>query len=63
MYPPEEIPGYPRDRFIHDLLHEHETEIRSCLRKGAHAAQIDFTEGRLAVKIDPSGDPLHSSST
>ena len=60
MYPPDEIPGYPRERFIQDLLNEHETEVRSCLRKGAHIVQIDFTEGRLAVKIDPSGDLLHS---
>jgi 5-methyltetrahydropteroyltriglutamate--homocysteine methyltransferase len=60
MYPPDEIPGYSRERFINDLLNEHETEIRSCLRKGAHKVQIDFTEGRLAVKIDPSGKLLHS---
>lgn len=60
MYPPEEIPGYPRDRFIDDLLREHETEVRNCLRKGAHTVQIDFTEARLAVKIDPSGELLHS---
>jgi 5-methyltetrahydropteroyltriglutamate--homocysteine methyltransferase len=60
MYPQDEIPGYPRERFIEELLHEHETEIRSCLRKGAHAVQIDFTEGRLAVKIDPTGKLLHS---
>jgi methionine synthase II (cobalamin-independent) len=60
MYPPEEIPGYPREEFIQDLLGENETEIRSCLRKGAHCVQIDFTEGRLAVKIDPSGALLHS---
>ena len=59
MYPVDEIPGYPRQQFIADLLHEHETEVRNCLRKGAHAVQIDFTEGRLAVKIDPSGDLLH----
>lgn len=59
MYPAEEIPGYSREEFIHDLLNEHETEIRSCLRKGAHKVQIDFTEGRLAVKIDPSGELLH----
>src|SRR5580700_9013577 len=26
LYPAEEIRGYPRDQFIHDLLHEHETE-------------------------------------
>jgi methionine synthase II (cobalamin-independent) len=60
MYPADEIPGYSREEFIQDLLHEHETEIRNCLRKGAHKVQIDFTEGRLAVKIDPSGELLHS---
>ena len=49
-------PGYSRDEFIHDLVHEHESEIRNCLRMGAHKVQIDFTEGRLAVKIDPSGE-------
>jgi 5-methyltetrahydropteroyltriglutamate--homocysteine methyltransferase len=59
MYPPDDIPGYPREQFIADLLREHETEVRNCLRKGAHAVQIDFTEARLAVKIDPSGDLLH----
>ncbi|HEV3439036.1 MAG TPA: hypothetical protein VG122_16840 [Gemmata sp.] len=58
MYPADEIPGYPRERFIDDLLGEHETEVRSCLRKGAHKVQIDFTEGRLAVKIDPTGELL-----
>lgn len=60
MYPPDEIPGYPREQFIEDLLREHETEVRNCLRKGAHKVQIDFTEGRLAIKIDPSGDLLHN---
>jgi 5-methyltetrahydropteroyltriglutamate--homocysteine methyltransferase len=60
MYPAGEIPGYPRERFIGDLLDEHEAEVRACLRKGAHKVQIDFTEGRLAVKIDPSGDLLRS---
>jgi 5-methyltetrahydropteroyltriglutamate--homocysteine methyltransferase len=59
MYPADEIPGYPREQFIQDLLREHETEVRNCLRKGAHKVQIDFTEGRLAVKIDPSGELLH----
>src|SRR5688500_10601494 len=60
MYPEEEIPGYSRGQFIEDLLGEHETEVRSCLRKGAHSVQIDFTEGRLALKVDPSGSLLHS---
>lgn len=60
MYPAEKIAGYSREEFIDDLLREHETEIRRCLQKGAHKVQIDFTEGRLAMKIDPSGDLLNS---
>jgi 5-methyltetrahydropteroyltriglutamate--homocysteine methyltransferase len=60
MYPPDEIPGYPREQFVDELLSEHEMEVRACLSKGAHKVQIDFTEGRLAVKIDPSGDLLDS---
>jgi 5-methyltetrahydropteroyltriglutamate--homocysteine methyltransferase len=59
MYPAEAIPGYSREQFIDDLLTEHETEIRRCFRKGAYKVQIDFTEGRLAMKIDPSGQLLH----
>jgi 5-methyltetrahydropteroyltriglutamate--homocysteine methyltransferase len=58
MYPAEEIPGYSRDEFIEDLLSEHEKEIRRCLQKGAAKIQIDFTEARFAMKIDPSGDLL-----
>ena len=53
MYPAAEIAGCSRDEFIADLLREHETEVRRCLEKGAAKVQIDFTEGRLAVKIDP----------
>jgi 5-methyltetrahydropteroyltriglutamate--homocysteine methyltransferase len=60
MYPAGGLPGYSRDDFIDDLLLEHETEIRRCLQKGAHSVQVDFTEGRLAVKIDPSGHLLNS---
>ncbi|MEO7684526.1 MAG: cobalamin-independent methionine synthase II family protein [Gemmatimonadaceae bacterium] len=60
MYPAEEIPGYPREEFIDDLLNEHETEIRRCLEKGAFKVQIDFTEARLTMKIDPSGQLLNS---
>jgi 5-methyltetrahydropteroyltriglutamate--homocysteine methyltransferase len=58
MYPADGIPGYSRDAFIVDLLAEHETEIRSCLAKGADSVQVDFTEGRFAMKIDPSGELL-----
>ena len=60
MYPAEGIPDYSREQFIDDLLREHETEVRRCLQKGAHKVQIDFTEGRLAMKVDPSGHLLSS---
>ncbi len=54
LYPQNGIPGYSRDAFIEDLLREHETDIRRCLQIGAASVQIDFTEGRLAIKLDPS---------
>ena len=60
MYPAEGIADYSREQFIDDLLNEHETEIRRCLAKGAHKVQIDFTEGRLAMKIDSTGHLLNS---
>ncbi|MEP6472587.1 MAG: cobalamin-independent methionine synthase II family protein [Gemmatimonadota bacterium] len=60
MYPPEEIAGYRREDFIDDLLREHEVEVGACLALGAHKVQIDFTEGRLAVRLDPSGELLTS---
>ena len=60
LYPAEGIPDYPRDQFIEDLLNEHETEVRNCLNKGAHCVQVDFTEARLALKLDPSGNLLSS---
>jgi 5-methyltetrahydropteroyltriglutamate--homocysteine methyltransferase len=59
LYPDEEIDGYAREQFLADLLNEHEKEVRSCLAKGAVKVQIDFTEARLAIKIDPSGNLLH----
>ncbi len=60
MYPPEGIPGYPREQFLDDLLAEHEIEVRRCLERGAFKVQIDFTEARLAMKLDPSGELLNS---
>ena len=60
MYPEKPIAGYSREEFIGDLILQHEDEVRNCLRAGAYNVQVDFTEGRLAVKIDPSGELLHS---
>lgn len=60
LYPNEELPGYSRQAFIEDLLREHVTEVRRCLEKGAQKVQIDFTEGRFALKADPTGQLLGS---
>ncbi len=60
LYPVDGIPGYPREQFLDDLLDEHVTEVRRCLERGAHTVQIDFTEGRLAVKLDGTGSLLNS---
>jgi 5-methyltetrahydropteroyltriglutamate--homocysteine methyltransferase len=53
LYPGDGIDGYPREAFIEDLVSEAVAEIRGCLERGADV-QIDFTEARLAVKLDPS---------
>ena len=60
MYPITGIDSYPQDQFLEDLVLENEKDIRLCLEKGAHCVQIDFTEGRLATKIDPTGDLLEN---
>jgi 5-methyltetrahydropteroyltriglutamate--homocysteine methyltransferase len=59
LYPQGGIPGYPREAFLDDLVNEAEKDIRQCLDRGA-PVQIDFTEGRLAVKLDPSKGLLDS---
>jgi len=59
LYPQAGIPGYSRDAFLDDLVNEAARDIRQCLDRGA-PVQIDFTEGRLAVKLDPSKGLLNS---
>jgi 5-methyltetrahydropteroyltriglutamate--homocysteine methyltransferase len=54
VYPQGGILGYSRDEYFDALLDEQEHEIRRCLQKGAHVVQIDFTEGRLSTKLDPT---------
>jgi 5-methyltetrahydropteroyltriglutamate--homocysteine methyltransferase len=58
LYPQDGVSGYSRAAFLDDLVREAERDIRRCLRKGAHNVQIDFTEGRLAVKLDPTNQLL-----
>jgi 5-methyltetrahydropteroyltriglutamate--homocysteine methyltransferase len=58
LYPQAGVPGYPLKSFLADLINEAEADIRGALDAGAASVQIDFTEGRLSLKLDPSGGLL-----
>jgi 5-methyltetrahydropteroyltriglutamate--homocysteine methyltransferase len=60
LYPVAGVPGYSQESFVKDLLDEAERDIRECLEAGSACVQVDFTEGRLALKLDPSGGLLKS---
>jgi 5-methyltetrahydropteroyltriglutamate--homocysteine methyltransferase len=60
LYPQDGIEGYSREEFLVDLVREAAADIRRSLDKGAYNVQIDFTEGRLSLKLDPSGGVLQS---
>jgi 5-methyltetrahydropteroyltriglutamate--homocysteine methyltransferase len=59
LYPNDGIDGYSRERFLTDLADESEKDIRQCLEAGAASVQLDFTEGRLSLKLSPSKEILH----
>lgn len=54
LYPPAGIDDYAQEQFVEDLVAECVKDIRSAFDAGAEIVQIDFTEGRLACKLDPS---------
>ncbi|CAF1177818.1 unnamed protein product [Adineta steineri] len=58
VYPQATISGYSREQFLDDLVNEVEKDIRLCLEAGVDKIQMDFTEARLSLKIDPSGELL-----
>jgi len=60
IYPQGGIEGYSREEFLADLVAESEADIRGALDGGADSVQLDFTEGRLSLKLDPSGGLLRS---
>ncbi len=60
LYPSSGIEDYSREAFVADLIDEAEADIRGALDAGADTVQIDFTEGRLSLKLDPSGGLLRS---
>ncbi len=40
------VEGYPREKFVEDLVNECEKDIRGCFEAGAKRVSIDFTEGK-----------------
>jgi 5-methyltetrahydropteroyltriglutamate--homocysteine methyltransferase len=54
LYPEDGILNYSQEQFFTDLVQQAVADIRSCFDNGAYNVQVDFTEGRLAVKLDPS---------
>ncbi|MBB5871857.1 5-methyltetrahydropteroyltriglutamate--homocysteine methyltransferase [Allocatelliglobosispora scoriae] len=60
LYPAGGIEGYAHDDFLDDLIGEAELDIRGALLAGAHSVQLDFTEARLSLKLDPSRELLHA---
>ncbi|HYS38595.1 MAG TPA: cobalamin-independent methionine synthase II family protein [Pseudonocardiaceae bacterium] len=60
LYPQDGIAGYSQEQFLADLADQSESDIRQCLDAGADSVQLDFTEGRLSIKLDPSKSILRS---
>ncbi|UBM58792.1 5-methyltetrahydropteroyltriglutamate--homocysteine methyltransferase [Marinilongibacter aquaticus] len=54
LYPQDGLPHYSQDQFLSDLIKESVADIRSCFDNGAVHVQVDFTEARLSLKLDPS---------
>lgn len=54
LYPQDGLPDYSQEQFLNDLIQHSVADIRSCFDNGAHHVQVDFTEARLAIKLDPS---------
>jgi 5-methyltetrahydropteroyltriglutamate--homocysteine methyltransferase len=62
MYPDEEIPGYSREEFIDDLLREHETEIRRCLKRAGTGYKSTSRRAGWRSKSIPPGNSSTASS-
>jgi 5-methyltetrahydropteroyltriglutamate--homocysteine methyltransferase len=60
LYPQSGLAEYSREQFLEDLIRDAARDIRECLDGGAACVQIDFTEARLSLKLDPSGGLLNS---
>ena len=55
LYPAADLDGYPREAFLQDVLDAHEATVRAAFEQGARWVQIDFSDARLALALDPGG--------
>lgn len=60
LYPQSGLLSYTREAFLEDLVQDAARDIRECIEANAACVQIDFTEGRLALKLDPTGGLLNA---
>src|SRR5260370_22131494 len=60
LYPQGGIASYSRDAFLEDLEREAVADLPGSLQKGAYNVQLDFTDARLSLQLDPSKGLLHS---
>jgi 5-methyltetrahydropteroyltriglutamate--homocysteine methyltransferase len=60
LYPQNGLAEYAREEFLEDLVRDATKDIRECLDANAACVQMDFTEARLSLKLDPSGGLLNS---
>ena len=47
------VEGYPKEKFVEDLVNECEKDIRGCFEAGAKRVSIDFTEGKTNLTPTP----------
>jgi 5-methyltetrahydropteroyltriglutamate--homocysteine methyltransferase len=60
LYPEDGIADYSREEFLADLIDEAAADLKRCLAFGADSVQLDFSEARLALALDPSKGMLKS---
>lgn len=53
-----DLPGYPKEKFISDVISECVKDVKKCIKTGAAEIGMDMTEATYALKVDPSGAVL-----
>jgi 5-methyltetrahydropteroyltriglutamate--homocysteine methyltransferase len=60
IYPDEGISAYTKQDFMDDVVSEAVKDIKQCFEEGAACVQVDMTEARFSMKLDPSGELLRA---